>query len=81
MKKITSLGLIILVTSGFFLGWSIFEYTKQQQAYVDYFTKPSPYPAGSSVPLPDTSTFIPYLITGIIVGAVGLFVIIFNAKR
>ena len=76
------IGIIIIVISIIFLIFSIFEYTKQYQAFIDYFTKPSNAPSGSGgPPVPDTNTFIPYLIIGIITGACGIFTIIQSKKR
>ncbi len=72
------IGILIIVSILFFC-FSIFEYTKQHQVFVDYFTKPI-HKAGSSMPLPDTNTFVPYLIIGIITSACGIFTIIQSRK-
>jgi len=74
-----AISIIAILTSIFFFGQSVFEYVKQQKAYTDYFTKPIHTP-GSSMPLPDTGTYIPYLIIGIIIGAGGIITLIQNKK-
>ena len=81
-RLLTIIGIIIIAVSIIFLCFSIFEYTKQHQVFVDYFTKPTNAPSGSGgPPVPDTNTFIPYLIIGIMTGACGIFIIIQNKTR